>query len=540
MWRGAGSDMISWRRKLHFLFGDLTLILVALGFLVLINFLSYRHFVRLDLTENGIYTLSDSSRSVVNKLSDPVTIQCFFSKKAPPELAALKQQIADLIEEYRASGKGKIKVIFSDPADNVLLQKRVQIMGIPQVQMNVYEKDQAQITNVYMGMAISYEDRQEILPFVKDAKNLEYDVTSAILRLIKNERKRIVFLTGGEEYDLNGRFGTVRKILEPLYDLAAFPPAAVDAIPTGTDLLVVVSPEEIPEKTKYAIDQYVMRGGKVFFLIDRVNIDGGTMTASRRVSNLEDLIASYGVKVTQDLVLDRFNTAINFRTGFTVLRVPYAFYPKVVKAGFAPDNTIVNRLETLSLPWITALDVMEKPGVKSTILARSSPHGWLQRGMYNISPAQEFNPPADEIRSYPLIVLLEGKFTSFYADSATEETQERNSGRTEPIRSIQSQRDTKILVMGNARFLADGFISAPGNADFFLNAVDCFTWGDDLIGIRSKKMLNRPLPILTEKQKKLVKYGNMIGVPLLVVLTGGLRFYWRQRRKNAYAKEKAV
>lgn len=532
--------MINWRQKLHFLFGDLTLILVVLGFLVLINFLSYRHFVRLDLTENRIYTLSESSRTVVNKLSDPVTIQCFFSKKAPPELAALKQQIADLLEEYRVSGKGKVKVIFSDPADNALLQKRVQVMGIPQVQMNVYEKDQAQITNVYMGVAISYEDRQEILPFVKDAKNLEYDITSAILRLLKNERKRIVFLTGGEEYDLNGPFGTVRKILEPLYDLTAFHPTAVDAIPAGTDLLIVVSPEGIPEKTKHAIDQFVMHGGKIFFLIDRVNIDGGTMTASRRVSNLEDLIASYGVRVTQDLVLDRFNTAINFRTGFTILRVPYAFYPKVVKAGFASDNAIVNRLEALSLPWVTALEVVEKPDVKSTILARSSPYSWLQRGMYNISPAQEFNPPAGELRSYPLIVLLEGKFSSFPHGSTAGDSREQNLGRAKPVLPIRSQKDTKILVMGNARFLADGFIAAPGNADFFLNAVDWFTWGDDLIGIRSKKMLSRPLPILTEKQKRFIKYGNMIGVPLLVVLTGVLRFYLRQRRKNAYLKGKTA
>lgn len=528
--------MKNWQQKIRFLFGDLTLILVVLGFLILVNFLSYRHFLRLDLTENGIYTLSESSRRVVGKLGDPVTIQCFFSKKAPPELGVIKQQISDLLEEYRVSGKGKVKVIFSDPAEDALLQKRVQIMGIPQVQMNVYAKDQAQITNVYMGMAISYEDRQEILPFVKEAKNLEYDVTSAILRLLRNEKKHVVFLTGGAEYDLNGNFGTVRKILEPLYEVAGYNAAAVDTIPVGTDLLIIVSPEQVPEKTKYAIDQYVMCGGKVFFLIDRVNIDGGTMTASRRNSSLDDLIGSYGVKLTQDLVLDRFNMAINFRTGYTILRVPYAFYPKVVKAGFAVDNPIVNRLEALSLPWVTALDVMEKPDVKYTILARSSPYGWLQRGMYNISPAQEFNPPPGEIKSYPLVVLLEGKFNSYFGNTAPENITGRNQGETKPTQLIRSQKDTKILVIGNARFLTNGFISAPGNADFFLNAVDWFTWGDDLIGIRAKQMLTRPLPILSDRQKRLIKYGNMIGVPLLVILIGVIRFYIRQRQRNAYRK----
>jgi len=106
-------------------------------------------------------------------------------------------------------------------------------------------------------------------------------------------------------------------------------------------------------------------------------------------------------------------------------------------------------------------------------------------------------------------------------------------------RLVRSQKDTKILVMGNARFLSDAFISAPGNADFFLNAVDWFTWGDDLIGIRSKKMLSRPLPILTDRQKSLVKYGNMIGVPLVVILAGAVRFYLRQRRRRIYREGKA-
>lgn len=520
--------MRNWRQQIRFLFSDVTLILVVLGFLVLINFLSYRHFLRIDLTENRIYTLSESSRHIVAKLEDPVTIQCFFSKKAPPELGVLRQQISDLLEEYRVSGKGKVRVIFSDPAEDPLLQKRVQIMGVPQVQMNVYQKDQAQITNVFMGIVISYEDRQEILPFVKEAKNLEYDISSAILRLLRNQKKRVVFLTGGGEYDLNGNFGTVRKVLEPLYDLTGLDPATAGAIPMGTDLLIVVSPEPVPDRLKHAIDQYVMRGGKVFFLIDQVNIDGNTMTASRRGSNLEDLINSYGVKVTQDLVLDRFNVAINFRTGYTILRVPYAFYPKVVKEGFAADNPIVSRLDALCLPWVAALDVTSRPAVKYTILARSSPHGWLQRGMYNISPAQEFNPPAGELRSYPLAVLLEGEFDSFYRNAAMEET-----GRL-----TRSQKSTKILVMGNARFLSDAFISAPGNADFFLNAVDWFTWGDDLIGIRSKKMLNRPLPIMTDRQKRLVKYGNMIGVPLVVILIGVARFYLKRRRRKAYLKRK--
>jgi ABC-2 type transport system permease protein len=530
--------MKNWMQKIRYFFGDLTLILVVLGFLVLINFLSSRHFLRLDLTENGIYTLSDSSRGVVGKLGDSVTIQCFISKKAPPELGVLRQQILDLLEEYRVSGKGKVKVIFSDPAEDPLLKKRVQVMGIPQVQMNVIEKDQAQITNVYMGMAISYEDRQEILPFIKEAKNLEYDVTSAILRLLKKEKKRIVFLAGGEEYDLAGNFGTVRKILEPLYELAAFNPAAVDAIPEGTELLIVVSPERVTEKTKYAIDQYVMHGGKVFFLLDRVNIDASTMTASRRDSDLEDLFGSYGVKMTQDLVLDRFNMAISFRTGYTVLRIPYAFYPKVAKEGFAADNAIVNRLEALSLPWITALEVTAKPDVKSTVLARSSPYSWLQRGMYNISPAQEFNPPPGEIKSYPLIVLLEGKFNSYFGNGAPADVKGLIPGKANPAPLSRSQKDTKILVMGNARFLTNGFITAPGNAEFFLNAVDWFTWGDDLIGIRSKKMLNRPLPILSERQKRLIKYGNMIGVPLVVILIGVMRFYLRQRRRDTYLKGK--
>ncbi len=364
--------MRNWRQQIRFLFGDATLILVVLGFLVLINFLSYRHFLRFDLTENRIYTLSESSRRIVSRLEDPVTIQCFFSKKAPPELGVLRQQISDLLEEYRVSGKGKIRVIFSDPAEDPLLQKRVELMGVQQVQMNVYQKDQAQITNVFMGIVLSYEDRQEILPFVKEAKNLEYDVSSAILRLLRNQKKRVVFLTGGGEYDLNENFGTVREILEPLYDLTRLDPAAAGAVPEGTDLLIVVSPEPVTERMKFAIDRYVMQGGKVFFLIDRVNIDGGTMTASRRDCNwrIHRLLRR---ETDPDLVLVRFNLAINFRRAIRYSRFPMPSI-RSGEGGFRDGQPIVNRLDAPVFHG-RALDVTNAR-VKSTILARSCPCGF--------------------------------------------------------------------------------------------------------------------------------------------------------------------
>ena len=194
--------MASLSRKISASTNFLFFVLIIVGFLVLINFLATRHFGRLDLTQNKLYTLSDSSKKVVSTLDDIVKVTCYFSKNLPSYVIPLKQQVSDILDEYRAYAKGNIQIEFLDPTEDPALAQKLRFMGIPQVQLNIMEKDQASATNVYMGVAVSYEDKQEVIPFVKDVNNLEYEITSSILKVTRKEKKTVGFLTGHEEHTI--------------------------------------------------------------------------------------------------------------------------------------------------------------------------------------------------------------------------------------------------------------------------------------------------------------------------------------------------
>ncbi|WAC08730.1 MAG: Gldg family protein [Thermodesulfobacteriota bacterium] len=532
--------MASLSRKISSSTNLLLFVLIIVGFLVLINFLAMRHFGRLDLTQNKLYTLSDASINVASSLDDIVKVTCYFSKNLPSYVVPLKQEVSDILDEYRAYAKGNILIEFLDPTDDPALAQKLRFMGIPRVQLNIMEKDQASTTNVYMGVAVNYEDKQEVIPFVKDVNNLEYEITSSILKVTRKEKKTVGFLTGHEEHTISGDYQTVHKALTREYEVEELNLSSGQPVPNHINVLVVAGPTRLTDRDKYAIDQYIMKGGKVVFLIDIVTIPPeGAVQASYRETNLLDMLENYGVRITKNLVLDRYNILITFQTGYTVLRAPYPFYVKVVKEenGFDPDNPIVNQFSSMVFPWVSALEPLKEShqDLRFTILAQSSKYSWLQKGRYDLNPLQEFMPQPEGIKPYPLAMLVSGKFKSFFADkevppvkkSAEEEkTPEENQ---ETIK--QCEKGNQILVAANARFINDEYVESPGNIEFFLNAVDWFTWGKDLIGIRSRMVLDRTLPFLSEQQKTAIKFVNLGGIPLLLALFGIIRFYIRKKKK---------
>jgi len=515
-------------------------VLIIVGFLVLINFLAMRHFDRLDLTQNKLYTLSDSSINVASTLDDIVKVTCYFSKNLPSYVVPLKQQISDILDEYRAYAKGNIQIEFLDPTEEPALAQKLRFMGIPQVQLNIMEKDQASATNVYMGVAVSYEDKQEVIPFVKDVNNLEYEITSSILKVTRKEKKTVGFLTGHEEHTIYGDYQTVHKSLTREYEVEEVNLSSGQPVPNHINVLVVAGPTRLSEQDKYAIDQYIMKGGKVVFLIDIVTIPPeGAAQASYRETNLIDMLENYGVRVTKNLVLDRFNVPITFQTGYTILKAPYPFYVKVVKEenGFNPDNPIVKQCSSMVFPWVSALEPLKDShkDLQFTVLTQSSQYSWLQKGMYDLNPLQQFMPQPEDIKPYPLAMLVNGKFKSFFVDKEIprlKQSVEEGKTHEEKQETIkQCGKGNQILVVANARFINDNYTGIPGNIEFFLNAVDWFTWGKDLIGVRSRMVLDRTLPFLSEQQKTAIRFANLGGIPILLALFGIIRFYIRKKKK---------
>jgi ABC-2 type transport system permease protein len=521
----------------------MTLLLIAI--LAVINVMSYRHFLRADLTDNRQYTISASTKKVLAGLDDVVNIKVYFSRKLPPYLTALTDQVKDLLDEYRTYAKGNLNIEFVDPASDPSLEQRLRFLGIPQVRLNVIERDQAQFTNVYLGIAVLYGDNKEVIPAVTDANNFEYDLTSKILQVTSAEVKTIGFLSGHGEPDINKELKNIQGLLQDHYSCRSIDTKKDKSIPSKVAALVVASPKELSEREKYLLDQYVMSGGRVLFFIDTIAMDERRLAATPLASPLLDLVEHYGVKLKNELVLDRSNASASFQSGYYTISVPYPFWVKVIRENFAKDNPVVNQLESMVLPWASPLEIVKEksPGVRATELFKSSKDSWVQKELFDLSPKEEYFPTPADMKERVMGVALSGKFKSFYAGKkvpAADEEQKipaQQQKQKEPPFKAESA-ETKLIVIGNSRFITENFPAEfDGNRVFFQNVIDWVTVGDALIGIRSRESTDRPLMVVSEQAKAAIRFINILGVSILAGLFGLGRFYLRRRRKKNGIKE---
>ena len=529
-------------------YGGNTLAFVAIifGILVLINFLSTRRFIRADLTEDKRYTISKATKNVLDTLDDIVTITAYFST-TPAEVAQIRRGIRDVLEEYNAFSK-KLQIDFVNPAEFDDGQKQeLRFKGIPEVQINVVRKDKAEIANVYMGISIGYSGKEEVLPVVRSTANLEYELTSTILKVTTKEAKTVGFLTGHGEFDINAQnHQQFRQLLDKngqgQYNLMPVSLQEGKAVDNTVATLVIAGVQQpLTERDKYELDQFIMRGGRAIFLVDPIQMQPGTLQATPLITGLNDLLEHYGVKLGNNLLLDRqFHDSARFQQGFMTVIQPYPYFVKIVKANFSKEHSITNQLEVLTLPWTSSLEIVSKEGITATALAKTGESGQSVQGYYNLMPGTPL--PSAESKAYTVAVTLEGKFKSFYADkeippvptaadeTSTADDQTPASVQDADTRTTKTESEqTQIVVVGTAQFLTQ---LRPDGVNFFLNTVDWLTLGDALIGIRSHTITDRPLREVSEIEKNFIKYLCIAGVPLLVVIFGLLRYFLKRRAKR--------
>lgn len=519
--------------------------LIFLAILVVINFIFLGKFYRKDLTENRIYSISKATKDTLRSLDDVINIHVYFSKELPPQLVELRRQVQDILGEYTAYAGKHLAIDFIDPEDDPELQNRMQFIGVPKVQVNIFQRDKAEVANVYLGMSIMFEDRKEVIPIVQDVKNFEYDLTSAILKVIKKEPEVVGFVTWKKDEQglQQDNYTDIQRALEKQYEVRNISLSAGDAQLKDVDTLIAIEPEDVKDEEKTTLDEFLIGGGKQIYLINTIRLQKGRQLSTETVNtNLMDLLEKYGVKVEPDLVLDRSNSMAAFSGGFFSFQVPYPFWPKVVKDGFDQTHPMVSKLDNVTFPWTSSVrikeEVVKEKGLNATILAQTTPHGWTQRGRFDLNPQQRFNLNSANFERVPLAVMISGKFENLSAQPAKENKDEIDSNVTKKDEDKQtglSQKDAQIVVIGNARFIENDFLGRfPENSIFFLNIVDWLTMGDSLIGIRSREKTDRPLPELSDQKKMLIRYINIFGMSFLLILFGLIKFLIKKRKRIKY------
>ena len=249
----------------------IVLIFALLGAIVLLNLLAIRFFKRVDLTSEKLYTLSDASKDLVKSLDDKFLVKAYFKSDLPAPYNNIKREVQDQLDEYRAYSGGNFQYEFIDPGKSEDLKKEAQRYGIPPVQVQVLKEDKLQIEEAYLGLVFLYGDKQERLPLVQSTSNLEYEISSAVKKMTAAELKKIGFLSGHGEPNLQA-IGELQAILAKQYQISNVDLAGGKPVPSDLSVLVIDAPDK-PFKSweKFLIDQFLMKGGRIAFFINKVN-----------------------------------------------------------------------------------------------------------------------------------------------------------------------------------------------------------------------------------------------------------------------------
>ncbi len=528
----------------------------VLGSLLLANVLSVRTFARLDLTRDHRFTLSDATRRTLSELHDPVTVRAYFTADLPPPFSTNARYVRDLLEEYHSASRGQLAYEFVDPLseetaadrekkknvkrdifgrairEQTSVEREMQSLGIPPVQVQVNEEDRLEVKRAYMGIAIHYRDETEVIPMVRETAGLEYDLTTLIRKLTREHTPKIAILTGHEGPDPAKDLSQARGLMSELYEVVDLdlgdektePPEDLDA------LLVIGPKTPLSADERRKIEAFVGRGGSVAFLLDAMKPELATLQAEDADHGLGALIQAYGVKIEPGLVVDAECAMINItqQRGFMRISQPVRYPLMPQPKALDPRHPLTHGLAQVAFPFMSPLEVVAPPDgpVKAEVLVRSSAKSWVQKPPFDLNPLQRWTAPAAEAGPRNLVVALSGRFPSPDAEKG----EDANGGEDEKAGDSEA-RPARVVVIGGSSFVTDRFL-APGNKALLLNLLDWLVLDDALLEVRTRGLEAAPLEELEPARKSLVRYANVLGLPLAFVGLGLFRWRARERRRR--------
>ena len=486
-------------------------IAISLGLVVVTNLLGGNIGGRVDLTRESLYTLSPGSKETLDNLSDLVTLKLFISDELPSELQPTLRDVRDLISDMNRAGGDNLVVENLNPGDDLDVAAEARSLGIIENEFNVLRDDEFEVRRGWFGLALLYADQQEVIPFISGTADLEFRIASAISVMTTDKRPSVAFLTGlgalGEsELPSLGRALMERYEVTSL-DLSQEGDLGLD--PENMDLVILAGPKEpVSEKKVNEIENFISQGGGALILVDKHQISLETPTTSLVTTGLEEFLQRQGIGVDEGLVMD-YGSNSNISMGpqglFNVVR-PYPLWPIGLKGSL---HATTRDLNGLSAGWATAITIADSvENIERLWITTEA--GGIQPPNSLIMPDELLQPDPDGFQTVTLAVAIGG-------------------GETEP--TTNDVREGRIIVVGDVDFLEESFIQvSPDNLIFAENAIDWLAQDEALIAIRSKTRTPPPIVFTSDFQKASLRWGNLIGVPLIIVIYGVMKVTGRRRR----------
>jgi ABC-type uncharacterized transport system involved in gliding motility auxiliary subunit/ABC-type transport system involved in multi-copper enzyme maturation permease subunit len=465
---------------------------------------------RLDLTRDNLYTLAGGSRDVLGGLNDLVQVKLFVSNQLPPEVQLQLRDVRDLLSDMKRASKGKLVVTEEDPDDDPAAKDEASSFGIGPIEFNVLRDQEFQVKRGYYGLAIVYADKHQVFPVIERTDDLEFRVVSAIAGMTRKKKLGVSFVTG---FGAKGSFDIpgLRDNLKDRYTVRSLNLSGDDASLSSdsTTVLVLAGPTQpLDSAAVKHFEAFVDSGGAALLLLPPVQIGEQDPTPVPVESGLEGFLQAHGVRLGHQMVMDLASSErVSLgRQGLFNVIAPYPLWPIVTPAG---DHPVTQSLNSVTLAWAGPVDVGDS--TKVTPLLQTSKAGALRAPGMPIFPDQDWNTSQEDLGVRTVAVA--------------EDPGPGGAGG-------------RMVVVGDANFVEGQFIqNNPQNLTFVANAIDWLAQDESLIRIRSKNRTPPSLRFTSSLGRNVLKWGNLVGVPVLFVVFGLVRVTGRRRRAEARWKE---
>jgi ABC-type uncharacterized transport system involved in gliding motility auxiliary subunit len=465
------------------------------------------------LTSARLYTLSEGTRQIVRDIDDLVTIKLFVSRQLPPEIQLIVRDVRDLLADFRGVSDGGLRVEALNPDDDEDAQAEASSLGISPIEFNVLRDDEFQVRRGYFGLAILYADSREVIPVIDRTDDLEFRLASAIHGMADTDKARLGFV-GGFGARSPFQFQAFHQAISEQYDIRTVDLQNDSTADLSVDsflVAVVAAPtQEMDAGAVAQIESYLDDGGAALFLVERTEINPQMPTSRPLVTGLEILLEERGVEVGEGIVYDLQSAErISMgRQGVFQLVQSYPLWPITFRGA---DHATTRDLGNLTVGWASPLTVTDT--TVAVPLWQTTEAGGVQPAGAPITPDMPLPEDPASLGVQTVAVAIDATA----AGASDDEAEITGVGR--------------LLVVGDANFLEDDFARAnPQNLAFAANAIDWLAQDEVLIGIRSKDRRPPPLVFGSELSRAGLKWGNLLGIPLLFVVFGAVRVLGRRRR----------
>lgn len=496
------------------------LLLIALAFLAfnMVSGLALTN-ARLDLTEQKLYTISDGTRQILGELDEPINLYFFYSDKSAKDLVVLRnyaRRVEEMLKAYAQAADGKIKLHIVDPEPFSEDEDKAAEFGLQAVPA------QQGGDAIYFGLAgTNSVDDHQVIPFfpLDQEEFLEYEVSRLVQSLAHPQRPVVGVLSG---LPLNGGFDMqtqqpsspwmVMEEIRQLFQIESLKPD-VDQIPDKVSVLLLVHPKNLPEQTQYAIDQFVLRGGKLLAFVDPWSEADhampmpGEMGGEGKSSDLPALFKAWGFEMLPGKVLGDGAYAMSVSMGQGERPARHPAWLTLPRQALDPSDVATANLETLTVATAGILRPLEGAKTHFVPLIHSSEYAMpfdAQRFAMLRNPQElmgELNPSGDR---YTVAARISGPAQSAFPDGI--------EGRKDGLKSADN---INVIVVTDTDMLSDRMwvqvqdffgqrVPQPwaDNSAFAINALDNLSGSEALISVRSRGRFTRPFTVVEDLQRQ--------------------------------------